>query len=216
MKRIAAVIIIILIFTTTVYSGEKDSWWGSYYMPGNFAVKGAIGLEASSNSTKSFSVYPEAEIILFKPNMWGFSPVDLGIAVRGHIGLGFSDTTLDSNLSAGVGVFGTFHFGFRGVGSYFTEFEDSPTGFFSQLSRFDYFFGMGPVFDFMTYDDGSEMIGLGMTSGVNYFVNDNLAVTIEGNLWNGFAGGGIGFVYKFGPSQNVSELDIKLKKLSNK
>ncbi len=213
MKRIITLFIVIFIFTTTVYSGEKDSWWGSYYMPGNFAVKGAIGLETSSDSTNSFSFYPEAELIILKPSMWGFSPVDLGVAVRGHIGLGFSDTTLDSNLSAGIGVLGTFHFGFKGVGSYFTDFEDSPTGFFSQLSRFDYFFGMGPVFDFISYNDGSDMIGLGVTSGVNYFVNENLAVTLEGNWWNGFAGGGIGLVYKIGPSQNVSELDIKLNKL---
>ena len=215
MKRIftAAIVLFILLFPLSAV--EKDSWWGSYYMPGNLAVKGALGFEKSTGSTDimAFSVYPEVEIVLFKPYFGGLSPIDLGVAARGHVGFGLSDSTPDSPLAAGIGVFGTFHFGFRGIGSHFTEFDDTPSGFFSQLNRFDYFFEAGPVFDFMTYDD-SGLVSFGVTSGINYFIKDNLAVTLEGNWWHGFTGGGIGFVYKMGPSQNVTELDIKIKNIN--
>ena len=212
MKRFIVFTIILLVLTFTISAEAKDSWWGSYYMPGNLALKGALGFEQSTGSTDimAFSVYPEAEIFLYKPHFGGISPMDFGIASRNHIGIGFSESNLDSNIAAGLGVFGTFHFGFRGIGSYFTEFQDTPSNFFSQLNRFDYFFEAGAVFDLMTYDS-SGMIGFGMTSGINYFINDNLAVTLEGNWWHGFAGGGIGFVFKIGPSQSISELDIKIK-----
>ena len=212
MKRIITTFIVLLILTFTVSALEENIWWGSYYIPGNLALKGALGFEQSTDSTdiKALSVYPEAEIILYKPHFGGISPMDFGVAARGHIGFGFSESTLDSSIAAGIGVFGTFHFGFRGIGSYFTEFQDTPSGFFSQLNKFDYFFEAGPVFDLMTYDN-SGLIGFGMTSGINYFINDNMAVTLEGNWWHGFAGGGIGFVYKIGPSPSISELDIKIR-----
>ncbi len=209
MKRIVAFLIVVLIFTTSVYSEDKDSWWGSYYMPGNFIIKGAIGYE-TSNDIAAISIYPEAEIILFKPHFGALSPIDFGIAARGLVGFGFSDSTLDSSIAAGVGIFGTLHFGFRGIGSYFTEYKDSPSALFSQLNRFDYFLEIGPVFDFMTYNN-SGLVGFGTTTGFNYFINDNFAVTLEANLWHGFAGGAIGMVYRIGPSPNISKLDIKIK-----
>ncbi|MEA1911801.1 MAG: hypothetical protein U9N32_09045, partial [Spirochaetota bacterium] len=213
MKRVISLLIVLIIISFTLSAVEKeDVWWGSYYMPGNLALKGSVGFEQSTGSTNimALSIYPEAEIIFFKPSFAGIAPMDFGVAARGHIGIGFSDAALDSSLAAGVGAFGTFHFGFRGIGSYFSDFKDTPSGFFSQLDRFDYFFEAGPVFDILTYDN-SGLIGFGMTSGVNYFVNDNLAVTLEGNWWHGFAGGAIGAVYKIGPSPKISKLDIKIE-----
>lgn len=212
MKRIVVVLTVLFALTFTLSSAEKESWWGSYYKPGNFIIKGAVGYEVS-NDIAALGVYPEAELMLFKPHFGGLSPMDFGVAARGHIGFGFSDSTLDSSIAAGVGVFGTFHFGFRGIGSYFTEYKDSPSAFFSQLNRFDYFFEIGPVFDFMTYDDRG-LAGLGTTTGVNYYITDNFAVTLEANLWHGFAGGAIGAVYRIGPSPNISKLDIKIESVS--
>ncbi len=208
MKRIITTLIILLVLTFTVSGSEENTWWGSNYMPGNFLIKGDLGFE-KYNNISSLSFYPEVEIILLKPYFGGISPVDLGLAARGHIGFGSSSNTLDSNLSAGVGVFGTFHFGFRGIGSHFTEYNDSPSGLFTQLNKFDYFFEIGPVFDLLTHD-GSGLIGLGMVTGINYFVNDNLAITIEANLWHGFAGGAIGGVYKIGSSPEIRKIDISL------
>jgi len=80
MKRIITTFIVLLILTFTVSALEENIWWGSYYIPGNLALKGALGFEQSTDSTdiKALSVYPEAEIILYKPHFGGISPMDWG------------------------------------------------------------------------------------------------------------------------------------------
>jgi len=217
MKKIIVFTILLLVFTYAVSAEAKDSWWGSYYMPGNLSFEGSIGYEGGSlsggGSITAVTLIPEAEIILFKPYFGGVSPLDFGAAVRGHIGFGFSDYTLDSNLSAGLGILGTFHFGFRGIGSHFTNYNDSPSALFSQLSKFDYFAEAGIVIDLLSYDD-SSMIGFAGATGFNYYLNENLAFTLTGTIWNGMYGGSIGATYKIGPSQNVRELDLKFETVS--
>jgi len=213
MKQIITIIIVLFIFMFPLYANEyTEVWWGSNYMPGNVSFEGSIGYEGGALSgggdITALTLIPEAEIIFFKPFFGEISPVDFGAAVRGHIGFGFSDYTLDSSLSAGIGILGTFHFGFRGIGSHFTDYNDSPSSLFSQLNKFDYFAQAGIAIDLLSYDDRS-MIGFAGATGFNYYMNENLALTLTGTIWNGMYGGSIGATYKIGPSQNVRELDLK-------
>jgi hypothetical protein len=78
------------------------------------------------------------------------------------------------------------------------------------MGRIDYFFGIGPVFDLIVFDDNPP-IGLGTTTGANYFINEHLALTLEANWWNGFRGGALGAAIKIGPSPVVKKLEMDLK-----
>jgi len=158
-----------------------------------------------------FGLFPQAELFLYKPVIAGFSPVDFGVAARGHVGMLFDvgSSNSDAIIPIGVGALGTMHFGFKGFNFHFSEFNDTPIIIFDYLSRFDWFMELGIAFD-VNINTVGDPLGIAAVTGLNYFVKDNFMLTSSYTYWNGLSGFSIGGSYKIGPSQKTKDVSIDL------
>ena len=196
---IFAILLFLVSFNVSSESTETDSsiWFGSNYMPGNIALSLQAAFEQSAAGS-ALLLYPAGEFIIYKPIIGNVSPVDFGAAVIGRFGLAFADT--DLGLTAGAGAFATAHMGFKGLEFPFAEY----------LARLDYYIKIGPVFDFITpsFDTSDLKLGLGVFTGLNYFLTDNFAISVGYSYWRGYGGGTVGVMLKIGPGQDVTPLDL--------
>lgn len=166
---------------------QSSSGFTSYYKPGNVALGVDLG-GGFYYSSFSFAAYPSAEFFLAKYRVGDYLPLDFGAAVRGRIGL---DAGIGgAGIDVGVGGFGTAHLGFRGI----------PGDIGKILGRFDVFVGLGLVYDIISpaYYSG---LGFSEYSGLNYFINDNFAVTLSNQWWHNYFDYTIGVRFKFGSSE---------------
>ncbi len=208
MKRmkLIPVILVFLFSGAMLFAADTASepvWWGSYYMPGNLVVNGHIGYESgpgavSGEKTYGLSVYPGAELILFKPRIIDVAPVDIGLELRGHFGLGFGSVQ-GGNIALGVGLMGTMHFAFRGLDIPMTEY----------LEKLDIFTKVGIAYDFLKYDSGPAF-GLASFSGINYFLSDSLSLSAAYTHWEGLDGIALGVNLKIGPKPEVKSMNYSL------
>lgn len=163
---------------------QSSSGFTSYYKPGNVALTADVG-GGTYYTSFSLAIYPGAEFLLAKYRVGDYLPLDFGVAARGRIG--FDSAIGGAGLDLGAGGFGTIHVGFRGI----------PGDLGKILGRFDLFAGFGAVFDFVSplYYQG---LGFGEFSGLNYFLTDNLAVSLSNQWWHNYFDGTIGLRLKFG------------------
>ncbi len=192
MKRFIVFFCLLISFTVagTLYADEII--WGSMYGTRNLSFGGDVAVEKSGSSTQ-LSVYPEAEMLLWKPIMGEFAFIDVGAAAKGRVGIPLPG----SDFSLGAGLSGTFHAGFRGL--------DIPGD--EYIGRIDFFAQAGIKFDFITSDSG---FGFAAKSGVNYFISDSLAVGLYGSYWGGYAGGGISVRLKLGETPDVKGISLAM------
>ena len=220
-KKSLLVFAVLLIVTGIAAAVEPDSdiWWGSNYTQGNFIYGGTLSFEWKDadtyDMTAGFGVFPQVEMILYKPVVAGFSPIDFGLALRGHTGIFFrilDNSVSDPTFPAGLGILGTVHFGFKGFTVHFSDFNDVPALFFNFLSRFDYFVELGAAFDILRASNSSPF-GFAAATGFNYFVNDHFMLRSAYTYWNGFSGVSIGGSYKIGSGQKTKDVNINLNPL---
>jgi len=197
-KIVYLVSALLMICSLPLAAEEGNIWWGSWYKPGNLALSARAAFETPSGYAGGVGLYPGAEMILYKPVYGDVAPIDFGVAARGHVGIGF-DSALDNSLTAGVGVLGTFHFGFRGL-----DFIDPEI-----LGKLDYFAEIGLKFDLLKYDDNDNALGFATFTGVNYYLNPNICLTAGYNLWGNISGGYIGAQLRVGKSPEVTALKIE-------
>ncbi|MDC7228188.1 MAG: hypothetical protein PQJ61_15610 [Spirochaetales bacterium] len=195
MKKCVLLIWIIIFFTIGLYA--EDVVWGSMYDQGNFR----LGVEAAIENTLTdtqLAVYPEAEMLLWKPLIANTAFIDIGAAVEGRLGI---PVTAGSGLSTGAGILGTIHLGFRGF-----EFTGS-----EYLSKIDVYAEAGLKYDFIT--DDTRMGGV-VKTGINYYLTEKTAVGAFYSNWGGFYGAGLAFSIKLGRTPAVKGISFELPEIS--
>lgn len=194
MKRILVLLLLSAALVVAVPGSlfaQSSSGFTSYYKPGNVVLSADVG---GGTYYRSFTlaVYPGLEVLLAKYRVGDYLPLDFGVAARGRIGL--DSSAGGSGLDLGVGGFGTIHVGFRGI----------PGDFGKILGRFDLFGGFGVAFNFVAPTPYSGF-GFGQFSGLNYFLTDNLALSLSEQWWNGYFDATIGLKLKFGSAAEVKK-----------
>ncbi len=183
-------ITLVLIVSVGVFAADtKPVKIDSMYEPGDITVSMSIGL-----GYDGITFYPGAEIFLKQARLADVLPLDFGAAVRGFYN-SYSTSTFGYDwgwTAYGIGAFGTAHLSFR-------EFDFD----FDYLDNLDFYIGLGIKYDHFSYtgtyssyyDNSYGGIGLLTIGGINYFLNDHLAIILEGTYW-GTGGGLIGILYK--------------------
>lgn len=167
MKR-RKILLILLIFALALpaFAKKNDSPFGSQYEDTSMAVRVAVGGQAFG-----LAIFPGVEYIIAKQEFAeGNMPIDFGVLAEGYIGIG-------SSMHFGAGVFGTAHFGFKGLDIEFVE-------------NLDLFLGVG--IGFVT-DYGITIAGI---SGLSYFFNPNMSAFLEYN-YLASSSGSLGIQFHF-------------------
>ncbi len=190
MKKTLVLLLLTVALVVAVPSAlfaQSASGLTSNYKPGNVAVGVDVG-GGFYYSSFSLAAYPGVEFLVAKYRVGDYLPLDFGVAARGRFGLdaGAGGTGVD----IGVGGFGTVHVGFRGL----------PGDFGKILGKFDVFVGLGAAFDIIAppYYAG---LGFAQYSGINYFLSDNMAVTLSDQWWHNYFDYTIGIRLKFGSAE---------------
>jgi|GEM_PF-3263325 len=190
-RRLILIVVALLLVSPVLLLAQDGNDARVDYNPGTLTVSGSVGLGYGF----SLALYPGIEFFLAQKDYDGGVNLDFGIAGRGLFNR-YSDTFLGDKWGwndYGLGGFGTVHLSFM-------QSDDV----FSQLSRFDFYVGLGIAYSYFDYfgpydTQGSyfDYSGIGFSSiaGVNYFFNPRLAVMFEGAYW-GYTGGTIGILYK--------------------
>jgi hypothetical protein len=170
----------------TLFAQSNNSFT-SYYKPGNVAA----GIEVGPSfgwGYFSIAAYPSLEFMVAKYRIGDVIPLDFGAEVKARVGL---DIGYGGGLGLGVGGFGTAHFGFRGM----------PGDIGNIIGKFDFFLGLGLAFDFLSPSWATAGLGLASFGGFNYFLNDNLSVTVAENYWHNYYDTTFGLRLKFGSAE---------------
>lgn len=184
---------LLLLFFLQLAAAEETKW-GSNYKPGNLilGITGAFETEVTAPTGTALGLYPGAEIILWKPTFGKIAPMDFGLGVTGRAGIPLNE---DSGFSLGAAFIGSMHIGFRGFDIPYSEYLDN-------LELYAHF---GISYDFI-HEDGGQL-GTVATSGVNYFLDENLNLGISytgwGNGETGYDGVGIHVRYRMGDRPEV-------------
>lgn len=149
--------------------------------PGTLAVNGGLsfgwGIGAGGGAEFVFARIDIAEVF----------PITFGAAGRGYFSTAWGYSFLD------LAAMGTAHFGFRGL--------DVPENVKRWIDPFDYYIGVGIGVSLLDggYDWGltRSPVNIASMSGVNYFLNDNLAINFEGGYMGYWGYGLIGVLFKF-------------------
>lgn len=191
-KFVILLVILSMLFLFSSGAFAEGSTIESVYDPGDFTVSGSVGFGYGF----SLAIYPGAEFFIAQTRVGDVLPLDFGVAARG-----FFNTYSTSNYgydwgwtAFGLGAFGTVHLSFQ-------EFDID----FKGLDNLDFYIGLGLKFDSFTYtgdyasyyDESYAGIGFASIAGVNYYLNNNWALVLEGNYWGNYGGGLIGILYKF-------------------
>jgi hypothetical protein len=168
--------------------------------PGELSVGGGVGLNFYG-SYLGFSLVPGAELGLTQFVLSPQFPINVGVSGRGYY----------SSYSYNIGSGYTYGWTYIGLGAYGTahwspKFLGLQGDFWSHL---DYYIALGVDFTMATvtgtyadwyksyygksYSDGyGGGLGLGAYSGVAYYINNNLAVYLEGTSFAGSGGTVVG------------------------
>jgi hypothetical protein len=178
------------------FGQEEGTELDSVYDVGNLTVSAGVGF----GYTFDLVLYPGLELILGETILGELLPLNFGVAAKGMFTWGNEDWLYGgySYTNIGVGGFGTAHLTFRGLE------EDLPV---SYLENMDFYVGLGLAFFFYSWEwegaysysyepegyGGFQFVSMG---GVNYWLNDNLAIMFEGNYMGYYGGATIGIVLK--------------------
>lgn len=204
MKKL--IIVMLLLCVGLITFGQEDIVWGSYYEPGNVLLE-VEGVSEFNDYIWGLGAVGSAELILAKPQIEGAAPFDFGLLAAVRAGMGFSDWYSEkSALGLGVGAMGTVHFGLRGI---------LPREY-KYLETIDMYLAMGLCYDIMQYQDPEDFnLGFAARFGVNYFINDSIAVSVSTSYWEEFTGFTLGIQLKFGNTPVVKGTDYEVSKLQD-
>ncbi|MFW5742384.1 MAG: hypothetical protein ACOC2D_03840 [Spirochaetota bacterium] len=189
----------------------------THYQPGNVAFSLGAGLTFGGGGL-GVSLYPGTEIIVAKIRPADVFSLDFGAGARGAFTFhSYRTSPASGYVALGGAPFVSAHMGLRGfTGNEVAEY----------LDRIDIYTSLGLGYlayrttGAARYGDGG--LAFANFSGVNYFITDNLAVSLGTNYLGGWTSGvsgdfsaGIGVVVKFGPGEEVGErIDIGMPDLS--
>ena len=198
-----ALLVVALLFAVGAvgFSQESTGWWGSYYMPGNTAFSADVGL--GFNNGIALDLSPGAEVIVTKFRPGDLFAIDLGVGAKGLVSFWRSSATQTHGYVAfGGGPFVGGHFGFRGLDFSFSEY----------LERLDVFTAIGlnylvygPTGDWAGYTQPSSGLKFATYGGFNYFLTDNLAVSLTGAYLQDWSSTTVGVTLKLGPKEPLGE-----------
>jgi hypothetical protein len=189
----------------------------THYQPGNVAFSLGAGLGFGGGDF-GVSLYPGAEIIVAKIRPADVFSIDFGAGARGAFTFrSYRTRPASGYVALGGAPFVSAHMGLRGfTGNEVAEY----------LDRIDIYTSLGLGYLAYLPTGTARQIDGGLAfanfSGVNYFITDNLAVSLGTNYLTSWANGvrgdftaGIGVVVKFGPGEDVGErIDIGMPDLS--
>ena len=207
-RRLRFLLCITVLVLTAVPLVAQDQlpWWGSYYMPGNVSVGARFGFD----NQDALSFFPSFEYKFSKARPANLFPIDFGVGARA--GVSYTTGGVDDALRLGFGPYLSAHLGYRGCrGLGIDELR--------YLEPLDFFVNLGFLFNAV----GSDRYGnfsLFTQSGLNYFVNDNFAVTFSYFNERAFGiddddlldprpdsrnGAKIGILLRFGPKEPLGD-----------
>ena len=174
---------------------DELEWWGSYYSPGNITVGATVG--AAFSGGLSLWAYPRAEMVFYT-----LGPVDFGAGVQGVVGTYTGTSTATGYFGFGAGPYVSAHLGFRGL---LCRFGVPGAEY---LERFDLFSALGLGYQVYTAGGPSSGLSFFNFSGFNYFLTDNLALSLTstyyGSTFGGTFGGSIGALLRIGPKPELA------------
>ncbi len=195
MKKSLVILMILaalLVFPLVAF-GKSSKGFDTYLHKGDLAVSAGVGL----GYLASITLYPGVEYFVYQTKATDIFPLTFGVSGKGFLNF-YSNTDIYGDkygwFAFGVGAFGTVHWGLKGADIDIPDF----------LRKFDLYWGLGLIFSHfkttgtwsgVTYTLKEGGIGISSYGGFNYFINDNLAIFLEGNYWS-YGGGAIGIYYK--------------------
>ncbi|MCK4515290.1 MAG: hypothetical protein KAU31_08535 [Spirochaetaceae bacterium] len=198
-----ALLVVTLLFAVGAvgFSQESTGWWGSYYMPGNTAFSADVGL--GFNNGLALDLSPGAEVIVAKFRPGDLFAIDLGVGAKGLVSFWRSSAAQTHGyLAFGGGPFVGAHFGFRGLDFSFSEY----------LERLDVFTAIGlnylvygPTGNWTGFTQPSSGLKFATYGGFNYFLTDNIAVSLSGSYWQDWSSTTVGVMLKLGPKEELGE-----------
>ena len=194
MKKVWLLLFVLLLAGGTLFA-QEDIKWGSNFAQGNtvFGLAGAYEISRQYSADKALAVYPSAEILLWKPVVAGYAPLDFGLMAEGRVALPLSK----QDFKAGLGAGGSMHIGFKGF--------DFPGA--EYLDRLDLYARFGVSFDLIK-GTGQDGFGTVATSGANYFLDDRLMVGLSYTGWgsgdHGYDGVSLQIQYRLGKNTRVT------------
>ncbi|AFG37308.1 hypothetical protein [Spirochaeta africana] len=201
------IILAVLAGGGNLYAQEEEmGWWGSYYTPGNLTAGLVAGLGLDYGV--SLDLYPNVETKFYKLRPANLFAIDFGIGARGGIHLYTGDDWYPGYTGFSAGPYLSWHLGFRGV-------ENLGITGLEYLARLDLFSSVGINYQ-LFMGDNAPSAGLGLTtfSGLNYFLTDNLALTLSttyNRRFTTYSGSrrllrpGIGVLLKLGPKERLAD-----------
>ncbi len=125
-----------------------------------------------------------AELGLMRFDLADQLPITIGAAARGYFSTAWGYSFLD------VGAMATGHISFKGL--------DLPKDMKKWTDRLDYYLGLGLGVSIIGTDYWSNRSPINFVSmtGVNYYLNDNLAINLESGYMSYWGYGLIGVTFK--------------------
>ena len=181
--------------------GSTTGWWGSYYTPGNISFGAEVGLGSGPYGSSTIDLSGGAEFIITKFRPADILAIDLGASARGIFSLWRLSLTGPRYSAFGGAGSVVAHLGFRGFDFPFAEY----------LERLDLFASVG--LGFLGYSYGGDWTGFSQpdgglkfvtSEGVNYFLTDNIAVSLVYTYWRDWSSVSIGARFKLGPKEELN------------
>jgi len=191
-KRLIAAVLVVLLCAAGAFAKEKGRKWvpgeEPLMAPGDLAVSAGLGYGFFWGA---IDVSGGVEFMLGKFEIGDAIPLTYGVAAKAaYYRYSYDSSWYYSYL--GAGGFGTLHLSIKDLGL--------PEGWL-WAENADVYIGLGAGFYGWNYDDyGAKSnefrIGLRTVGGVNYFLNDHIAINFEGGYYGGWGGGLIGLLFK--------------------
>jgi hypothetical protein len=180
MKRIALGVALVALLLVPGALFAQNVNWDGWWHKGDMAANAGVGF-AGGGWGWGFAVYPGFEFEVADWKIADTVPLSLGVSARGMIGI--SDYY---GTAFGAGPFVAAHMGFKGL--------DIPE-FFQKL---DLYVALGLAVSFGGDLDfyGVSPVGFASYDGISYFVNDKVAIYLEGNYWGYYGGATLGVLFK--------------------
>ena len=181
MKKLALGLILgVLMLAVPAATFAQGVDWYGHFEKGDFSVGAGLGL-GFGGWGYGLSIFPGAEYTVADWRIGDTVPLALGVSARGLIGFSNYYGTV-----FGIGPFVTLHLGFRDA-EFFPEF----------LQKLDLYTALGLAVTFGGNTALYNPVGLNQYFGLNYFVNDKLALYLEENYWGYYVGTTLGVLFKF-------------------
>ena len=175
-KKMFFLILFVPVVAAPTLFAEK---WDSVYENYDLSLSAGVGFI----SPLGVAGYPGAELILAQFKVAEEVPMDIGVAVRGQVGVNTrvtaSETTYGYNTYGG-GAFGTLHLSFGDIEGYELDF----------LKSFDFYASVGIAFNYFNLygiwpspPPSKFSLNFATFEGINWFLTKRLALKLEFLYW---------------------------------